>query len=154
MNAQITTLFLDIGGVLLTNGWDRQARLLAAQKFGLDAAEMDLSKTFEAGQGYVALSRLKSWDGLFLKGINRISLALDPLSVKADVRFQELSEENEDWVNIHNEKDSLRPTYLCRREGYRSCPPCRRPYQSGGFKSLRHYGGFVCCRRNYHDVAP
>lgn len=76
-----------------------------SQGMTLDAAEMDLSKTFEAGQGYVALSRLKNWDGLYLTGINRISLELDPLSVKADVRFQELSEENEDWINIHSEAD-------------------------------------------------
>lgn len=39
--AEITTLFTDIGGVLLTNGWDRQARRLAAQEFDLDAAEVD-----------------------------------------------------------------------------------------------------------------
>ena len=39
--AQITTLFLDIGGVLLTNGWDRNARQRAATKYGLDHAEMD-----------------------------------------------------------------------------------------------------------------
>jgi len=37
----ITTLFLDIGGVLLTNGWDRGMRDLASRKFGLDYAEMD-----------------------------------------------------------------------------------------------------------------
>ena len=37
----ITTLFLDLGGVLLTNGWDRHARELAAQTFNLDRKEMD-----------------------------------------------------------------------------------------------------------------
>jgi putative hydrolase of the HAD superfamily len=37
----ITTLFLDIGGVLLTNGWDRSARRLAGETFGLDYEEMD-----------------------------------------------------------------------------------------------------------------
>jgi putative hydrolase of the HAD superfamily len=37
----ITTLFLDIGGVLLTNGWDRGIRTVASRKFGLDYAEMD-----------------------------------------------------------------------------------------------------------------
>ncbi len=31
----ITTLFLDIGGVLLTNGWDHHARQRAAARFGL-----------------------------------------------------------------------------------------------------------------------
>ena len=37
----ITTLFLDIGGVLLTNGWDRGIRTLASEKFGLEYQEMD-----------------------------------------------------------------------------------------------------------------
>ena len=36
-----TTLFLDIGGVLLTNGWDRGIRVHASEKFGLDYPEMD-----------------------------------------------------------------------------------------------------------------
>ncbi|WP_246485191.1 HAD family hydrolase [Chitinophaga qingshengii] len=37
----ITTLFLDIGGVLLTNGWDRKARKLAIETFQLDAVETE-----------------------------------------------------------------------------------------------------------------
>ncbi|MFZ1041686.1 MAG: HAD family phosphatase [Anaerolineales bacterium] len=38
---QITTLFLDIGGVLLTNGWDHNIRARTAEKFSLDYAEMN-----------------------------------------------------------------------------------------------------------------
>lgn len=38
---KISALFLDIGGVLLTNGWDRNARKKAAEVFHLDYAEMD-----------------------------------------------------------------------------------------------------------------
>lgn len=37
----ISTLFLDIGGVLLTNGWDRVARSKAAEHFRLDAEELN-----------------------------------------------------------------------------------------------------------------
>lgn len=37
----VTTLFLDIGGVLLTNGWDRHSRQRAAEEFHLDFSEMD-----------------------------------------------------------------------------------------------------------------
>jgi putative hydrolase of the HAD superfamily len=37
----ITCVFLDIGGVLLTNGWDHHARKRAAQSFKLDLAEME-----------------------------------------------------------------------------------------------------------------
>ncbi len=37
----VTTLFLDVGGVLLTNGWDHLARKRAARNFNLNWAEMD-----------------------------------------------------------------------------------------------------------------
>jgi putative hydrolase of the HAD superfamily len=37
----ITCLFLDIGGVLLTDGWVHPSRAQAAQKFGLDLAELE-----------------------------------------------------------------------------------------------------------------
>jgi putative hydrolase of the HAD superfamily len=37
----ITCLFLDIGGVLLTNGWDHHARQRAATNFKLDLAELE-----------------------------------------------------------------------------------------------------------------
>jgi HAD superfamily hydrolase (TIGR01509 family) len=39
--AAITCLFLDIGGVLLTDGWDHHARKRAATNFKLDLAEME-----------------------------------------------------------------------------------------------------------------
>jgi putative hydrolase of the HAD superfamily len=38
---KITTLFMDVGGVMLTNGWDRRARKLAAEKFNLDLEELN-----------------------------------------------------------------------------------------------------------------
>jgi putative hydrolase of the HAD superfamily len=38
---QITTLFMDIGGVLLTNGWDHHARRRAAKHFKLEWTEME-----------------------------------------------------------------------------------------------------------------
>ncbi|HZE21821.1 MAG TPA: hypothetical protein VE082_07190, partial [Desulfobaccales bacterium] len=37
----ITHLFLDIGGVLLTNGWDRYMRRDAAEKFRLDLDDLN-----------------------------------------------------------------------------------------------------------------
>lgn len=35
----ITALFWDVGGVILSNGWDRQSRAAAAKRFGLDWEE-------------------------------------------------------------------------------------------------------------------
>ncbi len=40
-NSAITTLFLDIGGVLLTNGWDHNARQRAAETFHLDYEDLN-----------------------------------------------------------------------------------------------------------------
>lgn len=37
----IEALFVDIGGVLLTNGWDHHSRLLACSTFGLDVEEFE-----------------------------------------------------------------------------------------------------------------
>jgi len=39
--ADLTWMFLDIGGVLLSDGWDHHARKRAATSFGLDWAEME-----------------------------------------------------------------------------------------------------------------
>ncbi|XKT74895.1 MAG: AAA family ATPase [Patescibacteria group bacterium UBA2103] len=49
-----------------------------SQGMSLDAAEVDLSKSFVPGQGYVALSRLRSIEGLTLLGLNRMALQVDP----------------------------------------------------------------------------
>lgn len=40
-NQPITTLFVDIGGVLLTNGWGHQSRQLAAETFGLNLLDLE-----------------------------------------------------------------------------------------------------------------
>ncbi len=74
-----------------------------SQGMTLEAAEVDLSKSFEKGQGYVALSRLKSLKGLKLVGFNSTALEVDSLAFKADKRFQELSSEEEgrfDQLNL------------------------------------------------------
>jgi putative hydrolase of the HAD superfamily len=53
--SSIKALFLDIGGVLLTNGWGRQSRMRAADHFGLDFEEFNkrhlaIFDTFESGK--------------------------------------------------------------------------------------------------------
>jgi len=49
-----------------------------SQGMSLDAAVIDLSRSFTPGMGYVALSRVRSIDGVFLKGINNLALAMHP----------------------------------------------------------------------------
>ena len=51
----IKTLFIDIGGVLLTNGWDGDTRTAAAERFHLDLGEMNVRHhltfdTYEIGK--------------------------------------------------------------------------------------------------------
>lgn len=41
MAKEINWIFVDVGGVLLTNGWDRQSRQKAAELFNIDYKEMD-----------------------------------------------------------------------------------------------------------------
>ncbi len=60
VNSEITTLFLDIGGVLLTNGWDHNARRRSAEQFGLDYDQMDERHRMTFGtyeEGKVSLER-------------------------------------------------------------------------------------------------
>lgn len=47
-----------------------------SQGMTLDAARIDLRKAFVPGMGYVALSRVKNLDNLYLKGINRMALQM------------------------------------------------------------------------------
>jgi len=65
-----------------------------SQGMTLDAAEMDLSKTFETGQGYVALSRIKNIEGLRLMGLNDMALRVDPLILHVDGRIKAASEKS------------------------------------------------------------
>jgi ATP-dependent exoDNAse (exonuclease V) alpha subunit len=76
-----------------------------SQGMTLDAAELDLSRTFEPGQGYVALSRLRDLKRLRLLNFNETALKVDGLAMKADARFQELAHELEEALNLEELKE-------------------------------------------------
>jgi ATP-dependent DNA helicase PIF1 len=62
-----------------------------SQGMSLDAAVIDLSRAFEFGQGYVALSRLRSLSGLHLLGLNERALHVHPRAVEKDAEFRAAS---------------------------------------------------------------
>ncbi len=64
-----------------------------SQGMSLDAALIDLSSTFEYGQGYVALSRVRSLSGLHLLGYNERALMVHPEISLSDKTFRNYSGE-------------------------------------------------------------
>lgn len=59
-----------------------------SQGMTLDKAFIDLGQAFAYGQGYVALSRVKSLAGLFLGGLNARALEVDPTVLEQDEVFR------------------------------------------------------------------
>ncbi|HEX5774336.1 MAG TPA: helix-turn-helix domain-containing protein [Candidatus Paceibacterota bacterium] len=62
-----------------------------SQGQSLDAAAIDLSRAFEYGQGYVALSRVRTLSGLSLLGWSEHALAIHPEVARRDGEFRALS---------------------------------------------------------------
>ncbi|MBP6884207.1 MAG: AAA family ATPase [Candidatus Pacebacteria bacterium] len=65
-----------------------------SQGMSMDSAEIDLSKTFTYGMGYVALSRVRTLSGIRLVGYSDNALSMDPAVLALDENFQSESEEN------------------------------------------------------------
>lgn len=63
-----------------------------SQGMSLDAADIDLSKSFERGMGYVALSRVRRLDGITLRGFNEQALKVSEEAARLDITFRRLSE--------------------------------------------------------------
>jgi len=63
-----------------------------SQGMTLDAAEIDLSKSFVKGMGYVALSRMRSLAGIKLMGINDLALKVDERILDLDKELMEASQ--------------------------------------------------------------
>jgi len=90
-----------------------------SQGMSLDAAEIDLSRSFEPGMGYVALSRVRSIDGLYIKGINNMAMVVNPLVIDLDIKLKSKSDQakkelksiKQETMDQHHEKvrRALRP---------------------------------------------
>ena len=77
-----------------------------SQGMSLDAAEIDLSKAFVYGQGYVALSRVRTLAGLKMLGMSPTALRVDPKIVTIDERFRSESGQAEDAF-VEMEEDEI-----------------------------------------------
>ena len=120
IEAEPETWSLDENGTVLASISQVPLRLAWAitvhksQGMSLDAAEIDLSKSFESGQGYVALSRLRSIEGLKLMGLNPQALLIDEEIRNRDTSFKEESVQDESRFNkkSEDEKEELFEDFL------------------------------------------
>jgi len=76
-----------------------------SQGMSMDVAEIDLSKSFVPGQGYVALSRLRTLEGLFLHGINDMAFAVHPHVADLDKHLLSESAKWEKVIARFNDED-------------------------------------------------
>ena len=76
-----------------------------SQGMSLDAAEVDLSKSFERGMGYVALSRVRTLDGLRLIGINKNALEVREDVFIFDEDLRSMSDDDKKWLYSLSDKE-------------------------------------------------
>lgn len=97
-----------------------------SQGMSLDSAVIDLSQAFEYGQGYVALSRVRSLEGLFLEGFNERALQLHPTITKQDALFRAKSEAARKRISTipKEERETLERNFL-RAIGAREPQPIK-----------------------------
>lgn len=69
-----------------------------SQGMSLDRAHMDLSDAFEHGQGYVAISRVRTLAGLSIVGFNERALEVHPDIAARDIEFREASRQTEETL--------------------------------------------------------
>jgi DNA-binding CsgD family transcriptional regulator len=76
-----------------------------SQGMSLDAASMDLTDVFEYGQGYVALSRVRTFAGITLRGYNQRALEVHPEVLITDRIFRDASLQAEGSFESLDAKD-------------------------------------------------
>jgi hypothetical protein len=69
-----------------------------SQGMSLDAVEVDLSKSFERGMGYVALSRVRTLEGLRILGLNKNALEVREDVSIYDEDLKEMSDKDRQWL--------------------------------------------------------
>lgn len=92
-----------------------------SQGMTLDAARIDLRKAFVEGMGYVALSRVKNLDNLYLTGINRMALQVSDDAQAIDSMLQKrATEDREKFAHLADQAEKRKTE-----------PPAKVPAASG-----------------------
>lgn len=110
-----------------------------SQGMSLDAAVIDLSQAFEFGQGYVALSRVRSLEGLFLEGFNDRALMLHPTIMRQDAIFRAKSDAAQKRIVTipADEKEVLEKNFLRAIGAHDPAPVAKKEVvESGGAGKL------------------
>lgn len=91
-----------------------------SQGMTLDAARIDLRKAFVEGMGYVALSRVKNLENLYLSGINRMALTISEDALRID-----------ELLRVRAAADTKKFAHLEKRIKERANAPEKKPKTAG-----------------------
>lgn len=108
-----------------------------SQGMSLDAAEIDLSKSFEPGMGYVALSRVRSIEGLYIKGINNMAMVVNPQIIELDVKLKARSNQAVSGLKMMNKKTIEQHHQTVRRALQPEEDKLLEDYDEAIFKKLK-----------------
>lgn len=110
-----------------------------SQGMSLDAAEVDLSKSFEPGMGYVALSRVRSIEGLYIKGINNVAMMVNPQIIELDVRLKSQSDQAVASLKSIDKKSIAKHHQTVRRALQSDEDKLLEEYDQALFKKLKDW---------------
>jgi len=105
VNADDGRLLAEINQLPLRYAW--AITIHKSQGMTLDEAEIDLTKGFGYGMGYVALSRVKSLSGLKLHGLNNQALQVSHEVLNFDKALRERSEMANEKLQKYSKKELL-----------------------------------------------
>jgi ATP-dependent DNA helicase PIF1 len=122
-----------------------------SQGMTLDAARIDLRRAFVEGMGYVALSRVKNINNLYLSGINQMALRVSEEAQAIDVhlrdktahalkRFEKLIEKAEARAKAPAPKPKTATGWAAKIEKMRETyPNAYRPWEADQDEALKQH---------------